>query len=81
MVMKCGLLDGPKVCSICLTSGGFMLAFVNAAGLPRFGPWYGDVECNEEVLGLEYQRAKWLRRPEGVSGLMGKINMQPIFGS
>jgi len=60
--MKCRLLNGPGVCSICLISGGFMLAFVNAVDLPRFGPWYGDVECNEEILGFEYQRVEWLRR-------------------
>ena len=32
----------------------FMLACVNAVDLPRFGLWYGDVECNEEILGFEY---------------------------
>ena len=67
MVMKCRLLNRPEVCSICLTSGGFMLAFVNAVDLPRFGPWYGGVD--EEILDFGYQRVEWLRRPEGVSGL------------
>lgn len=56
--MKCRLLNGPGVCSICFTSDGFMLAFVNAVDLPRFGLWYEDVECNEEILGFEYQRVE-----------------------
>ena len=34
----------------------FMLACVNAVDLPRFSPWYADVECNEEILGFEYRK-------------------------